>query len=156
MQKRSEFRLFVSAFAATTLALVCLIEFRVIEHISYAHWGQALVIAPATANTLAKMAAGLADDPLSTTVLAFRGPLVVAPAMNTAMWEHHQTQENIQALAERDAVVVRPGSGELACGDVGEGRLAELEIILASVEAALSQALAEGPLAGKKVLMVSP
>ena len=126
-----------------------------IEHVSFARWGDALVIAPATANAIAKLAAGLADDPLSTTALAFRGPLVVAPAMNAAMWEHPQTQENVARLRERGAAIVEPESGQLACGEEGAGRLAELDRIEEAVEAALRSAAKHGPLAGRRVLVTA-
>ena len=126
------------------------------EHISLARWGQVLAIVPATANTLAKMAAGLADDPLSTTVLAFRGPVVVAPAMNTAMWEHSQTQANVAKLRGRGVTIVEPGAGELACGEVGAGRLAELDAVREAIEGTLGAAApASGPLAGRKVLVTA-
>ncbi|NQU44146.1 bifunctional phosphopantothenoylcysteine decarboxylase/phosphopantothenate--cysteine ligase CoaBC [bacterium] len=130
-----------------------------IEHIAFARWGQVLVIAPATANIIAKMAAGLSDDPLSTTVLAFRGPIVIAPAMNTQMWEHPQTHENVARLRERGAWVVHPGSGALACGEMGAGRLAENEEILTTVMEALRQAKVSGQssesLTGKRVLVTA-
>jgi len=97
-----------------------------------------LVVAPLTANTLARLAHGLADDLLTETALAHRGPLVVAPAMNTAMWEHPATQANLALLVERGAVVVGPGEGELAEGLVGVGRMAEPEEIAEHVETLLS------------------
>lgn len=131
-----------------------------IEHISFARWGQVLVIAPATANMLAKMAAGLADDPLSTTVLAFQGPVVVAPAMNTAMWSHPKTRENLDILRARGIHIVEPGAGTLACGEEGAGRLAELPLILEAASAAFETALetargGDGPLRGKRVLITA-
>ncbi len=128
-----------------------------VEHIALAQWGQALVIAPATANCLAKLAAGIADDALTTTVLAFRGPVVLAPAMNTAMWEHPATCRNAETLRLRGVRMVEPGAGELACGDVGAGRLAELNEILAAVEATLKPAFkaVRGKLAGKNVLITA-
>ena len=85
----------------------------------------ALVVAPLTANTLAKLAHGLADNVLTEAALAHRGPLVLAPAMNTRMWEHPATQANLALLRERGAIVVGPGEGELAEGEVGAGRMAE-------------------------------
>jgi phosphopantothenoylcysteine decarboxylase/phosphopantothenate--cysteine ligase len=93
-----------------------------------------LVIAPLTANTLARLAHGLADDLLTETALAHRGPLVIAPAMNTAMWEHPATQANVALLVERGAIVVGPGAGELAEGLVGRGRMAEPDEIALRVE----------------------
>ncbi|MCL6636514.1 MAG: bifunctional phosphopantothenoylcysteine decarboxylase/phosphopantothenate--cysteine ligase CoaBC [Alicyclobacillus sp.] len=106
-----------------------------IAHIALADWADVYVIAPATANVLAKLALGLADDMVTTTALACRAPLVVAPAMNVHMWTHPVVQGHVQALQQRGVVVVQPGSGPLACGYVGEGRLAEPEEIAAAVEA---------------------
>ena len=91
-----------------------------------------LVVAPLTANTMARLAHGLADDLLTETALAHRGALVVAPAMNTAMWEHPATQANLALLVERGAIVVGPDDGELAEGLVGPGRMAEPEEIAAA------------------------
>ncbi len=115
----------------------------------------ALVVAPLTANTLAKLAQGLADNVLTEAALAHRGPLVVAPAMNTRMWEHPATQANLALLLERGAVVVGPDDGELAEGEVGAGRMARPEEIAAAVERALegSPEGMNGPLAGKRVLV---
>lgn len=100
------------------------------EHISWARWADALVIAPATADLLARMAAGLADDPVAVLYLAFRGPVVVAPAMNTAMLEHPATAANLETLRRRGVLVVETESGPLACGEVGSGRLAAPERIV--------------------------
>jgi phosphopantothenoylcysteine decarboxylase/phosphopantothenate--cysteine ligase len=128
-----------------------------VEHIALAQWGQALVIAPATANCLAKLVAGIADDALTTTALAFRGPVVLAPAMNTAMWEHPATCRNAETLRLRGVRIIEPGAGELACGDVGAGRLAELDEIVAAVETILRSAPrgTKGQLAGKNVLVTA-
>lgn len=104
-----------------------------IEHIRVAQENQILVIAPATADLLAKLAHGLADDFLTTTYLAFTGPVVLAPAMNTNMWNHPATQENLRILRQRGHVIVEPGDGFLACGMVGPGRLAEPELIADAV-----------------------
>ncbi len=104
-----------------------------IEHIRIAQENQILVIAPATADLLAKLTHGLADDFLTTTYLAFTGQVVLAPAMNTNMWNHPATQENLRVLRERGHVIVEPGDGFLACGMVGPGRLAEPEIIADTV-----------------------
>ncbi len=95
-----------------------------IEHIAVAQAIDALVIAPATANVLAKMAHGIADDFLTTLCLATRAPLVVAPAMNVNMWEHAVTQQNVETLRHRGVAVVNPDEGYLACGMTGAGRLA--------------------------------
>jgi phosphopantothenoylcysteine decarboxylase/phosphopantothenate--cysteine ligase len=100
-----------------------------IEHIRVAEENQILVIAPATADLLAKLAHGLAGDFLTTMYLAFTGPVVLAPAMNTNMWNHPATRENLRILRERGHVVIEPGDGILACGMVGPGRLAEPDAI---------------------------
>jgi phosphopantothenoylcysteine decarboxylase/phosphopantothenate--cysteine ligase len=107
-----------------------------VEHIGVAQEHDLLLVAPATANVLAKFAHGLADDFLSTLYLAFRGPVVLAPAMNNNMWEHAATRANLDALRSRGHVVVDPDDGYLACGTYGPGRLAENERILAAVEKA--------------------
>ena len=111
-----------------------------VHHISLAEEADAIVIAPCTANVIAKLAQGRADDLLTTTVLASEAPLVIAPAMNTHMWLKDVTQRNVAALVSRGAVFVAPGTGELACGDVGEGRLAAVSDIADAVEAELSRA----------------
>jgi phosphopantothenoylcysteine decarboxylase/phosphopantothenate--cysteine ligase len=104
-----------------------------IEHIEVAQSNDLLVVAPATANILAEFAHGLAGGFLSTAYLAFRGPVILAPAMNTAMWEHEATQSNIETLRKRGHTIVEPGVGMLACGTFGAGRLAENEAILEAV-----------------------
>jgi phosphopantothenoylcysteine decarboxylase/phosphopantothenate--cysteine ligase len=106
-----------------------------IEHIRVAQENQILVVAPATANVLAKFARGIADDFLTTMYLAFTGRVVLAPAMNTNMWNHPATQENIRILRERGHEIVEPDDGALACGTVGPGRLAEPDKIAAIVAA---------------------
>jgi phosphopantothenoylcysteine decarboxylase/phosphopantothenate--cysteine ligase len=124
----------------------------------YPHLQEAdlLVVAPLTAHTLARLAHGLADDVLTETALAHRGPLLLAPAMNTAMWEHAATQANLALLVERGAEVVGPTAGELAEGLVGMGRMAEPEEIAARVAALLAETPAsDGPLAGKQVLVTA-
>ena len=103
-----------------------------VEHIGVAKENDVLVVAPATANILAKFAHGLADDFLSTMYLAFTGTVVIAPAMNDAMWLHPATQANLAALRARGHVIVEPADGFLACGTTGPGRLAEPEQILAA------------------------
>jgi len=105
-----------------------------IEHISVAQEHELLVVAPATADLMAKLAHGQADDFLSTLYLAFTGPVVVAPAMNVNMWEHAATQKNAEALRQRGHRIVGPGEGYLACGMVGAGRLADLELIADAIE----------------------
>jgi phosphopantothenoylcysteine decarboxylase / phosphopantothenate---cysteine ligase len=121
-----------------------------VEHVALARWGQVLVVAPATAHTLARLAAGLADDLLTNVALAFGGPVVVAPAMHTEMWEHPATRANLQTLEGRGVLVVPPASGPLTSGDVGPGRLAELDDLVAGVAAALA---GTRTLAGARVLV---
>ena len=96
-----------------------------VEHIALAKRADVFVIAPATANILAKMAHGIADDMLSTTVLATRAPVLVAPAMNTGMWENVATRENVKTLSARGVRFIGPEGGFLACGDTGAGRMSE-------------------------------
>jgi phosphopantothenoylcysteine decarboxylase/phosphopantothenate--cysteine ligase len=100
-----------------------------IEHIGEAQWADALIVAPATANILAKFAHGIADDFLTTMYLATQSPVLVAPAMNVNMWDHPATQANVEILRQRGVHFVEPGTGELACGVVGKGRMAEPEAI---------------------------
>src|SRR5258708_9656859 len=121
--------LFSAASADDTLASA-------IDHIRLAQENQLLVVAPATADLLAKFAHGLADDLLTTTYLAFTGTLVLAPAMNTNMWNHPAPQSNAQVLRGRGHVIVEPGEGLLACGTIGPGRLAEPAEIADAVLAA--------------------
>lgn len=108
-----------------------------IEHITIAQAIDALVIAPATARTIAKLANGLADDFLSTLYLATRAPVLLAPAMNVQMWEHPAMQENLQRLRDRGVTIIEPEAGDLACGMTGTGRLAAVETIAAAVIAIL-------------------
>ena len=99
-------------------------------HIELAKWADAILIAPATANTLARLSSGRGDDLLSTVSLAFDGPISIAPAMNQAMWKDNRTQENLENLQKKGFQICGPGSGEQACGDVGLGRMLEpLEIL---------------------------
>ncbi|AXC11757.1 Phosphopantothenoylcysteine decarboxylase [Acidisarcina polymorpha] len=123
-----------------------------IQHIDTAQGTDLLVVAPATANTLAKFAHGIADDFLTTLYLATKAPVIVAPAMNVNMWEHPATQANLQLLVARGVTVVSPGSGYLACGMVGSGRLAENEEI---VRAALELLNHTNDLAGEVVLVTA-
>src|SRR5271163_1803228 len=109
-----------------------------IEHIHEAQTTKLLIVAPATADALAKFAHGLADDFLTTMFLATTGPVIVAPAMNVNMWEHPATRANVETLRTRGVKVIEPGSGYLACGMVGGGRLAEPMVIAAAVAEALS------------------
>lgn len=109
------------------------------EHIRVAENADLLVVAPATASTLAKMAHGLADDALSCLHLAFKGPVLVCPAMNEGMWGHPAVKDNIALLKSRGVEFVDPESGELACGAVGPGRLADTNVILDKVRGYFSQ-----------------
>src|SRR5581483_10871393 len=101
-----------------------------IGHVSLGHQADAMCIAPATANTLAKLALGLADDLVTTTALATRAPLVIAPAMDADMYDHPAVQANVKMLRERGAAIVEPGHGRMASGLVGQGRLAEPPVIV--------------------------
>jgi phosphopantothenoylcysteine decarboxylase / phosphopantothenate---cysteine ligase len=123
-----------------------------IEHIDEAQSTQALVVAPATANLLAKFAHGVADDFLTTLYLATHAPVIVAPAMNVNMWEHPATQSNLEILQNRGVRIVSPDSGYLACGMTGSGRLAEPEAI---VRAVLDQLNHRNDLAGEVVLVTA-
>jgi phosphopantothenoylcysteine decarboxylase/phosphopantothenate--cysteine ligase len=122
-----------------------------IDHIALADWAQLLLVAPATANLLAKLALGLADDLVSTVALATRAPIAVAPAMNVNMWRHPATQAHMAALAERGVRAIGPESGELACGWEGEGRMAEPE----AIAAAIAPWLGPRSLAGEVVLVTA-
>ena len=104
------------------------------EHISLAEAADLVVVAPATANTIAKMRYGIADNLLTATLLATRAPIAIAPAMNDGMWESAVTQDNIAALRERGIKVIDPDSGELACGTSGKGRMMESEEIFKALK----------------------
>ncbi len=124
----------------------------------HTHLGQradAIVIAPATANVLAKYRAGIADDLLTATLLATRAPVIVCPAMHTEMWEQPSVQENLAVLRARGVHVVDPEAGDLASGDVGMGRLAATPVILDTVLAVLAPKPAGGALAGRRVLVTA-
>lgn len=112
-------------------------EAEVSPHTSLGQWSEAMVIAPATAATLAKLAGGASDNVLVATALAAEGPLVLAPAMHTEMWEKPATQRNVERLRQDGAVIVGPATGALAGGDIGPGRMAEPEEILAALVAVL-------------------
>ncbi len=109
-----------------------------VEHISLADRAECLVIAPATANFIAKAAHGLADDMLTSTLLAVTCPVLIAPAMNVRMWNHKTVTRNLATCRELGYEIVEPGAGFLACGDYGDGRLAEPADILAQVQAVLA------------------
>jgi phosphopantothenoylcysteine decarboxylase / phosphopantothenate---cysteine ligase len=123
-----------------------------IRHIGLADEADLLLVAPATANMVGKLARGIADDALSTLALATKAPLVVAPAMNVNMYEHAAVQENLAVLRARGATVVEPGSGYLACGWLGKGRLAETGEIVAAALAALGR---RRELAGEVLLVTA-
>lgn len=123
-----------------------------IEHVALAKWADLLLIAPATANCMAKMACGVADDLLSTTCLAVRCPVLVAPAMNSAMWRNPATQANLALLRSRGLRFVGPEAGHLACGDDDVGRMSEPEQIVEAVEAILNP---QRDLEGLKVLVTA-
>jgi len=140
--------LFSAASAEDTLASA-------IEHIRLAQENRALVIAPATADLLAKLAHGLADDLLTTMYLAFTGQVVLAPAMNVNMWNHAATRENLRILRERGHMVIEPEEGVLACGMVGPGRLAEPQQIADAVLNAISGADRARDLGGETILITA-
>ncbi len=123
-----------------------------VHHVSLAQEADVVVIAPCTANVLGKLAHGRADDLLSTTVLATEAPLVLAPAMNVHMWRDEAVRANVATLAARGAVVVGPASGELACGEEGEGRLADISDIADAVQA---EAGRSSVLAGLRLLVTA-
>ena len=122
------------------------------EHISLPEWADLMVVAPATANVLCKMAHGIADDALTTTFAAMRKPVVIAPAMNTNMYNSPATQAAISTLSQwENVMMLDAASGELACGTSGKGRMQEVDVIAAAIEYALSPK----PLRGKHVLITA-
>jgi phosphopantothenoylcysteine decarboxylase/phosphopantothenate--cysteine ligase len=125
-----------------------------IEHISEADSTSLLLVAPATAHTLAKFAHGLADDFLSTLYLATTAPVIVAPAMNVNMWNHAATKANLATLSQRGVEIIEPGSGYLACGMTGSGRLAEIDAIVHAVLARI-QRVDMSDLTGETVLITA-
>lgn len=142
-------REFVSPLTLQTLSgnpvyddLFSLVQESEIGHIELADNADVYVIAPCTAHTLARLAGGFADEPVSTVALATQAPVLIAPAMNVNMWNHPATQENIATLKARDIQFVEPGTGELACKWIGKGRLADLEaIVQGTLEALVPQDL---------------
>ena len=121
-------------------------------HIELSRAADLVVVVPASADILAKMAAGLADDLATTLLLATDKRVLVAPAMNVRMWQHAATQANLAVLAKRGVLIVQPGEGPMACGEFGPGRLAEPPVILEAIALALG---AGGPLSGKHALVTS-
>ncbi len=138
-------KVITNLFSADTLSSA-------IEHIQVAQENDILVVAPATADLLAKFAHGLADDFLSTTYLAFTGRVVLAPAMNTNMWNHPATQANLRTLRERGHFIIDPDDGALACGTVGPGRLVEPEAI---ADAVSSLTITKRDLEGETILITA-
>ena len=120
-------------------------------HIELSRSADLIVVAPATADILAKMAAGLADDLATTLMLATDKPVLVAPAMNVRMWQHPATEANMALLKQRGVLVVEPDEGPMACGEYGPGRLAEPPVILTAIQDALN----DGPLKGKHAIVTS-
>ena len=123
-----------------------------VEHIALAKKADLVIVAPATANIIAKMAYGIADDMLSTTLLACTCPVLVSPAMNTRMYEHPATQANLAVLKDRGVKIIEPSSGHLACGDEGKGKLPEPALL---VDCILAEIACPKDLAGKKILVTA-
>ncbi len=121
-------------------------------HVSLSEAADAVVIAPATANTIAKIVAGMADNMLTGVVLAAKVPVIVAPAMNVNMWENRVTQENINKLKARGFIIVEPGYGRLASGKMGYGRLADIDVILGTIKQVLGR---KGDLAGRRIVVTA-
>ena len=121
-----------------------------IEHVAVAERADLVVVAPATANTIAKMALGLADDPVTTTVLATAAPVIVCPAMDGHMYEHPATAQNVETLRSRGVTIAGPGQGRLASGLMGQGRMIEVPEIVGHVRWVLGR---RGDLAGRKVVV---
>jgi phosphopantothenoylcysteine decarboxylase/phosphopantothenate--cysteine ligase len=124
-------------------------------HIRLSREADLLLVAPATANLLAKMASGIADDLATTALLATDKPVMVAPAMNVRMWEHQATKANVATLVQRGVRFVGPEEGDMACGEWGLGRMSEPDTIVAAVEAFFATPTARGRLAGKRALVTS-
>ena len=123
-----------------------------LEHVALAEAADVVVIAPATANIIAKLAAGIADDMLGCTVLATKAPVIVAPAMNVNMLENSITQENLAKLKARGLTIVAPAYGRLASGKIGPGRLADIEQIVGTIQQVLGRS---GDLAGKRIVVTA-
>ncbi|MFP6749640.1 MAG: bifunctional phosphopantothenoylcysteine decarboxylase/phosphopantothenate--cysteine ligase CoaBC [Alphaproteobacteria bacterium] len=124
-------------------------------HIRLSREADLLVVAPASADLMAKMAAGLADDLASTILLATDKPVLLAPAMNTRMWEHPATRRNFQTLLDDGLTAIGPGQGDLACGEVGAGRMSEPLEIVAAIEGLLGEEALDKPLRGRKAIVTS-
>ena len=124
-------------------------------HIQLSRDADLLIVVPATANILAKMAAGISDDLATTALLATDKPVMVVPSMNVRMWEHAATQANLQTLVARGVVPVGPVEGAMACGEFGAGRMSEVPEILEAVDAFFAEKANELPLLGRRVLVTS-
>ena len=124
-------------------------------HIELAKWADLIIIAPASANTLARLAMGMADDLLTTVCLATSAPVMVAPAMNQQMWAHPAVSLNVQTLRDMNYHIIMPASGEQACGDVGAGRLPEPEQLLSEVQLFYKQQSIEQSLTGRRVVITA-
>lgn len=123
-----------------------------VQHVAYAQQADLIIVAPATAATISRLAMGLADDMITATVMATTAPVLIAPAMNNQMYQHPTVKVNLTKLQAYGYEIVAPGVGELACGDWGEGRLASIDLILAQAEAILAR---KTDLAGKKFLITA-
>ncbi len=124
-------------------------------HIRLSREADILLVAPATADIMAKMATGLADDLATTALLATDKPVMIAPSMNAMMWTHPATQANLLTLQNREVKVVGPGAGDLACGEVGDGRMAEVPDIIAALSRFFQKTQGQGPLAGYRAIVTS-
>jgi phosphopantothenoylcysteine decarboxylase / phosphopantothenate---cysteine ligase len=124
-------------------------------HIELSRSADLIVVAPATADLMARMASGLASDLATTTLLATDAPILIAPAMNVRMWQHPATQRNLATLQQDGVAVVGPNDGDMACGEYGPGRMAEPAEILAAIERHLAAGAEPGALAGRKVLVTA-
>src|SRR3989338_10501358 len=129
-----------------------IVERREVDHIKLAGRADLLVIAPATANTISKLAAGLADNLLTTLSLAVTCPVVLCPSMNIYMWENPQTRENLEKLQKRGFIIIPPDSGDLACGYTGVGRLRDIKEIAGTLENLLKKSK---QLSGRKILVTA-
>lgn len=124
-------------------------------HIRLCREADILLVAPATADIMAKMTVGLADDLATTALLATDKPVMIAPSMNVMMWTHPATQANLQTLKDREVQVIGPGAGDLACGEVGDGRMAEVADIIAALSRHFQKSQGEGPLKGYRAIVTS-
>ena len=124
-------------------------------HIRLSRENDLILVAPATADLMAKMATGIADNLATTTLLATDKPVMIAPTMNYQMWGHAATQANLSVLKERGTLVIPPADGELACGEVGTGRLAEVPDMIKKIEAFFLSSRADSPLAGKNITVTA-